>query len=564
MQKLAPLLILLASFRCAILPVMAETPGPVTQSLDGDWRIAQDPNDHGRTEKWFDQVGFSNAASRPVQVPGAIGEVWMGAGVWSDPPRDIYWYNKSFVPQMPAESNIRYYLRFGAVKHSSDVWLNGIYIGAHEGGEDPFEYDVTKAVRPGRPNVLGVRIVAGLLGGINQHVTLVAQPEVRIVDAFARPDASAHQIHLDVTIENNSGQPAVVDVHAALSEFKPSRPLEGQGANLTVPPGQTVASLVLPVAHPHLWNLNDPFLYAVSVTTEWKLGGSVTPLRDAYSFRTGFRDFRIVDGYFRLNGHRIFVKSTHGNYYDPITPQGTPRDMRWLGRDFPQLKSAGFNMMRMIISAALPEQLDQADEIGFLIYSEHENSWLCRDPKFFGLTINQVVRRDRNHPSLVIWGLLNETAELNVYQAARDWLPSVRAVDDTRLVLLSSGRWDKDFKTGSASNPGSRTWNVYLGGEDPIAPKMTGGLSGEMGAYREGTGDAHVYPKYPMPASFFADFARLDRDPHPFFLSECGIGSSYNFIREKREMETAHAPSCAVAWSWINPAVTAMEKTWAT
>jgi len=69
-----------------------------------------------------------------------------------------------------------------------------------------------------------------------------------------------------------------------------------------------------------------------------------------------------------------------------------------------------------------------------------------------------------------MWGMLNETAALPVYRRARAWLPTLRAIDDSRLVMLSSGRWDKDFRTGSASNPGSSTWNVYMGGEDPVTP----------------------------------------------------------------------------------------------
>ena len=69
-------------------------------------------------------------------------------------------------------------------------------------------------------------------------------------------------------------------------------------------------------------------------------------------FRTGFRDFRIVNGYFHLNGKRVFLKSTHGNWYDPVAIQGTPRTMKYLDKDFTQLKKAGFNTLRLIISAA--------------------------------------------------------------------------------------------------------------------------------------------------------------------------------------------------------------------
>ena len=217
----------------------------------------------------------------------------------------------------------------------------------------------------------------------------------------------------------------------------------------------------------------------------------------------------------------------------------------------------------MIISAALPEQLDEADELGFLVYSEHETSWLLKDPAKFGISLNPVVRRDRNHPSLAMWGLLNETASLPIYQRAKNWLPSLRQIDPTRLVMLSSGRWDKDFRTGSASNPGSPTWNVYLGGEDPVKPVSTGELPQDVGAFHSGTGDAHVYQRYPTTWDFVMDFENLARDTHPFFLSEAGDGSSYDPFDEKREMERAGAPAGMYASSWIDPALAGLKKTWA-
>ena len=215
------------------------------------------------------------------------------------------------------------------------------------------------------------------LGGINQHVSIVAQPEMRIIDAFARPNAKAGQIHLGVMLENNTASPAQVSVNATLGEFKLAPSLGSQATTVSVHPGQTVAILVLPVARPHLWELNHPFLYKISVTSDWKLADGASMLSDTYSFRTGFPDFRLVDGYFYLNGRRIFLKSLHGNWYDPVVIQGMPRDMTWLAMDFPLLKKAGFNMFRFIVSAALPEQLDQADELGFMIYSEHQTSLGC-------------------------------------------------------------------------------------------------------------------------------------------------------------------------------------------
>jgi len=553
------------------------------QSLDGEWRITVDPNYTGESKGWFTADGFPLQSSRPTQVPGNVFEAFPDTikVEWSDPKKRVYWYTRTFTPGIPQAKDLRFYLRFGAVRYLSEVWINGASLGTHEGGESPFEFEVTKLLLPNQLNRVTVRVASPyiegisvhvptyLFGGINHHVTLVVQPTVRIKEVFAKPDIKAGQIQLEVTLENNGSSAADVDLKVLYGEFKPRHELGTLQVKTRVTPGQAVTPITIPIRNPHLWNLDDPFLYTIKVTTDWKQAGSQQARNDEFSTRTGFRDFRVVDGYFHLNGKRIFLKSAHGNWFDPVVIQPSPRTMTFVRRDYPVMKRAGFNTLRFIISAAMPEQLDHADEFGFLIYSEHETSWLLKDPTKFGITLNEVVRRDRNHPSLVMWGLLNETKSPEIYNRAKTWLPSMRKIDDTRLVLLSSGRWDTDFRTGSASNPGSANWDVFWGGEDPQNPVPTGELphlvilGTEVGGYRNGAGDMHIYQGYPTRWEFMRAFAKLGRNTKPFFLSEAGIGSSYNAYNEKRKMEQAQAPAGAFAWRWINPAIHGLEQAWA-
>ncbi len=547
-------------------PANAADLGGHLQSLDGVWQVAPDPHDQGIADHWYDPARYPATTARPVQVPGNINEAWPNsAPLEQDKAANLDWYLLAFTSETAAAPGLRHYLRFGGVRYVSEAWLNGKDLGSHEGGQDPFEYDVTKSLLPGRANTLIVRVASPSFGGIQQHVALVSQPEVRILDAFARPEAGKNEIRLEVALENNTGAAASVDVTARWGEYKASREIGSKSAHVTVPPGQSSATLVLPVLQPRLWSFDEPNLYTIGVTSRWQGAPSAAVAGDNYHFRTGFRDFRIVDGYFYLNGKRVFLKSTHSNWYDPIGIMGTPRTMKYLKEDFPQLKKAGFNTLRFIISAALPEQLDEADELGFMVYSEHETSWehFLNDPAKFGISLNQVVRRDRNHPSLVMWGLLNETHAGEMYDRAKAWLPSLRAVDDTRLVLLSSGRWDNDFRTASASNPGSPTWNVYLGGEDPVHPKSTGGIHTGSDSV-EGSGDFHIYAHFPTSWSFIMAYESLGRDTKPFIQSEMGDGSSYDPFGEKRGMERAGAPATAYAWIWINPAVIGLRETWRT
>ncbi len=547
--------------RAANLTAASES-SPRVQSLDGEWQLAQDLYDHGLSQSWFDPAKYPAAEARPIQVPGNVTETWPNRERQIHKAANLTWYYRTFTPSASVGEDLRSYLRFGAVRFASEIWLNGSRVGTHEGGEDPFEFDITDRVKPGQPNTIIVRVTAPWFGGINQHVSIVAQPRVRIIDGFAQPDIKAHVIKLEVTLENTTSTPAEVSVDAVLGEFKSKNKLGTKSANITARPGRSVITLSLPVEPPHLWSPDDPFLYTIKIGSHWAGATRDAAGKDEYSLRTGFRDFRIVDGYFQLNGKRLFVKATHMNWYDPVVIQGTPRTMEYLNQDIPLLKKAGFNMMRFILSAALPEQLEQADELGLLVYSEHDSSWLIKDASEFGFSLNGVVRRDRNHPSLVIWGLLNETSAKDIYERARGWLPAVRGIDPTRLVLLSSGRWDEDFRTGSASNPGASTWNIYLGGEDPIQPVTTGKMVEEIGAFHAGTGDAHIYHRYPTSWAFVNAFAQLARDTKPFFLSEAGIGSSYNAIAEDRKMQQAKAPDGAYAYLWIKPAVAGLKKSW--
>jgi hypothetical protein len=568
-----------ATRRFAFLPILLAVAGPAAgaagapsavqpaettrvQSLDGTWQLVLDPNNAGRGQAWFKPGALPADACRPIQVPGSILEVEPGY-------EGVFWCGRSFIPSVADSRDLRHYLRFGAVAYACDVWLNGMLLGAHEGGQSPFEFDVTKTLVPGRPNHLTLRIAgpfAAVYGGISQHVTLVAQPVVRIQDVFARADLQTGRIELHVTLQNKGGAPAAVALAASYGECKPRKDLGIVTTKTSVAPGSAVTTLVISIGKPHPWDLDDPFLYSIGLTSDWAAAGSPAAGRDTYSLRTGFRDFRIVDGWFCLNGKRIYPKSAHSNWYDPIAIYGTPRTMEYLGRDFALMKSAGFNMFRFIVSAALPEQLDLADELGFLIYSEHETSWpaLYKPGTKFGVSLNDVVRRDRNHPSLVVWGLLNETPPGDTYNSAKAWLPALRAIDETRLVLLSSGRWDADLKTGSASNPGSRSWDVYLGGEDPARPLPAAGLPTEIGAYRSGVGDAHVYHSYPTTWNFITAFSELGRTTRPVFLSEAGLGSSYNAMRDQRKMQQAGAAKNAYAWRWIAPAVQNLQRTWGT
>lgn len=506
--------------------------------LDGEWRIVKDPEDKGQASGWQLPARFPAVDSEPIQVPGNVNEVFPEY-------HGVVWYANQFTNRLPAADNWRPILRFKASSYRSDAWLNGQFVGSHEGGEAPFEFNVAQALREGENNLI-VRVyfpkgnildggsdgpcaypVFWGMGGLTQGVDLVVKPLVRIRDVFARSDWTSGDVAFETTVVNTTNTPATVEISAEYGERRSGTRLGSVHKKITAPPGESVHQLDAKISPFNLWSLEDPFLYSATIQTSWR------EMSDTFVVpRFGFRDFRInAKGYFELNGKRLFLKSLHSNVVDPMSLEGTPRDMTWLGIDFELLKAAGFNMYRSIAYAALPEQLDLADDLGFLIYSEHQASWLMKDPAKFEMDLPGVVRRDRNHPSLVIWGMLNEVGHRwkkeeteAIYQAARSFLPKLRKIDDTRLVFLSSGRFDLDLKTGSASNPGSAAWNVYLGGEDPINPDTSYKLV-DGGPYQAGAGDVHIYEGHPINREFLESMSALARKTNPVFVSEGGQAS---------------------------------------
>jgi len=167
----------------------------------------------------------------------------------------------------------------------------------------------------------------------------------------------------------------------------------------------------------------------------------------------------------------------------------------------------------------------------------------------FDRSLRELIVRDRNHPCVTIWGLLNEERDTPVFRHAVEALSVVRDLDDTRLVLLSSGRWDNQPAIGSVANPGSREWQHAWGGESPAAK---GGP----------VGDIHVYPGVPQSSGDSHHLRSVGHGTQPVFLSEYGIGSLMNVIDEARRYEQAGAREDLESFRWIRAMARQLEADW--
>ncbi len=430
-------------------------------SLDAKdrWLVAADPANAGIRESWWKAP---RPDARPIRVPGTMQEVlgdYHGVA-W-------YWLELS-IPENPHALG-RYVLRFFSVDYAAEVWLNGERVGSGEGADTMFELDVTRAAKPGAKNLLAVRVINptnvpidGLVireapgrnrfepwspgstynaGGIQDSVELLITAPVRIEDLYLKPDWKSGAIDAEVAVLSALEERAKVTLELSAAPAASGETLDLRTVDSEIPPGRTVLSARVHVPDFRLWQLEDPVLYRVTARIAREGSDSV----DEKSARCGFRDFRFQDGYFRLNGKRIYLKSAHFGGDSPLTGI-VPFDRGMVRRDFLELKLMGFNMARCISGLERRHVMDLADEIGLMVYDECFAAW-CVSPspklaeRWLRATAGMILR-DRNHPSVVIWGLLNETPNGPVFSLAVESLPRLKLLDDTRVFMLNSGRFD--------------------------------------------------------------------------------------------------------------------------
>lgn len=477
-------------------------------SLDGRWMLAPDPRNVGREEKWWEGP---RPEAKETPVPWIIQEVFPGY-------HGVAWYWRDLLIPANPHPGGRTLLRFWQVDYLAQVWVNGVAAGSHEGGEDPFDLDVTEAVKPGAQNRVAVRVlnpthepIDGIIleqtprrnkvyppspgsdydwGGITDSVELLLAPAVRVEDLFVQADWKTGLVRVKLNLRNAAREPVAVGLEACVSPAASGETLDCARADLQAPPGDHLVELQLRVAAPHLWDLKDPFLYRVSARADTQGSGSF----DEQSVRCGFRDFRFENGYFRLNGRRLYVKSSHSGADTPVGIR-VPCDPDMLRRDILNCKVMGFNMIRFIAGLPRRFQLDLCDEVGLLVYEENFASWCLGEsammaPRFDHSTAG-MVKRDRNHPSIVIWGMLNETPGNSVFFRAVKDLQLVRDLDESRMVMLNSGGWDGYTKGAKAAGP--PLWRP----QDAMVPNVTKNVGDAALNFDGTTWPPHTFALHP-------------------------------------------------------------------
>src|SRR4051794_8513039 len=394
--------------------------------LPHDWRIEDIPDatsDDGAATANPSAMAFITSPSPDGTPPDKIGPFDASAEGgrsqgYTQP--GTGWYRKHFT--VPGAKGRRVELRFDGLYEYFDVYLNGKHLGFRPNGYIPALFDLTPHLKTG-PNVLAVKVndtgqtsrwYSG--AGIYRHTWLTVTDRVHVptfgVFVSTPVVADRSRVVTRVEVRNDSKAPAKVAVQTTLRDPKGRSAGRRRSKPRTIKPGRTaVFSVAQWVDGAQLWAPETPSRYTASV--EVLHGARVV---DRVDQRFGIRSlvFNGKDG-FLLNGKKTTILG--GNIHHNFGPLGAVALDRSEERRVQVLKAAGFNAIRTAHNPPTPSLLDACDRLGMLVWDEYTDMWEKSKsaddyskyfPKWFKRDLTMFIRRDRNHPSVIIWSIGNE------------------------------------------------------------------------------------------------------------------------------------------------------------
>jgi hypothetical protein len=426
-------------------------------SLDGSWEFLPDPDQSLQLNTLKDA-----GTPRSIRVPGP----WQAQFEDLHDYSGVAWYRREFeIPQIhdfQTNSDAVYILHFGAVDYFASVWLNGQLVGEHEGGYLPFELELNDALRLAGSNELVLRVVDpgdhenilphitfgeiphgkqswyGPVGGIWQSVYLEARHHTYITRLHITPDVENAQAHVALEFNRLTTHPlplrlTLTDPRGAVTIHK-----------FNLDAGEYSFGTHLSVPDPLLWDTRSPHLYHLEAAL--LVDDSTGAVHDAYSSHFGMRSIAASpDGHLMLNGRILYLRGALDQDYYPDLIY-TPFSDAELDEQFAKARHMGLNCIRTHIKITDPRYYDAADRAGMLIWTELPN-WENLTPatkERARATLDGMVERDWNHPSIIIWTIVNEGwgVELAVNADHRAWLSEtydhLKRLDPHRLVVGNS------------------------------------------------------------------------------------------------------------------------------
>lgn len=417
--------------------------------------------------------------------------------------RGVAWYRRQLdVPDSLKDR--RLYLHFEGVNQVARVYVNGAFAGEHKGGYTAFTVDITRHVLfGGRKNLVAVQvdnshdpsipplsIGFALYGGIYRDVWLIATAPVHFTMAdlgssgvaISTSEVSARSgvVSANAVVTNDLPISRRVIVRQRLSDVT-GRVVAQAGTSVTLQ-GRSdtpVAQRLPAVMNPELWSPSRPYLYSL-VTEILEDDGTAM---DRVSHNVGFRWFRFdADSGFFLNGARLRIKGT--NRHQDRAGLGSALSDSQHVSDLHWIKEMGANFVRLAHYPQDPAVLDAADRLGLLVWEEIPVvNYIMRSPAFernSRTMLREMIRQHRNHPSVILWGTMNEVflwspqgarigrqSDTMYMRQVRDFarrLDSIARIEDpTRPTAMAIHASDDYNASGVADVPQVLGINMYSG-----------------------------------------------------------------------------------------------------
>lgn len=406
--------------------------GPYSVKFDAsDWKRVNLPHD------WVVDLPFEGKASH------SHGYKTVG---YQYPETSVGWYRKTFT--VPSEDLGKHLsLQFDGIFRDARVWVNGFYLGHEPSGYATQVYDISEYLNYGGENLITVRADATLEegwfyegAGIYRHVWLNKMAPLHVapfgvfVSSHLKEPFDKATLVTEVEMKNSGNEQVSGEVRCRLLDASGQVQMEDKAATVGLLPQESRAvKISTDILNPRLWSTEAPYLYKME-TSVWQNGKQV----DVVTTPIGIRHIRFdADKGFFLNGQPLKLKGVNMHQDHPGVGAGIP-DALQVYR-LKQLKSFGCNAYRSSHNPMTPEMLDACDSLGILVIEENRLTGVNREHIDL---LSRMIKRDRNHPSIILWSVGNEEWGIEWKESGTRIAATMREYchryDPTRLMTVAS------------------------------------------------------------------------------------------------------------------------------
>ncbi|MCM0649661.1 beta galactosidase jelly roll domain-containing protein [Clostridium swellfunianum] len=425
-------------------------------NLNGQWDFDFDDNNVGEAEKWYAAKSLEKKITVPFCYQSSL------SGIGDKSMHDVVWYKRSFtVPESFKGKRVK--LNFGAVDYIAKVWVNGNLVGSHKGGHIAFSFDITDSLVEGE-NLVAIRVEddsfdcsqprgkqtwkEGNFGcwytrttGIWQTVWLEAVDKIHIERVKMTPDIDNRCLHIEVfTPEVYKDTILETEIHYEGKYINTSyvKLVEKRTSYSIDVCGKAIDFKV------SYWWPGDPHLYDIKFKLK-KLDG----VKDEVNSYFGMRKISVRDGKIMLNNKEYYQRLIldQGYFGDGLL---TAESEQMFIDDIKKIKSMGFNGLRKHQKIEDPRFLYWCDKLGMLVWAEMPSTYEFDDRAVENIMYEwtEAVKQQYNHPSIIIWTLMNESWGINEVYAnkkqqslANALYYMVKSMDQSRLLVSNDG-WE--------------------------------------------------------------------------------------------------------------------------